>query len=90
MLAHQRRHRMQSSLSLFLEACRLWGQTFENDMLLCHADDMEEELDLIKMDECSEEMVRKVEDATVQLVDSMDNLLKAMGNPGFCDGKLKH
>ncbi len=90
MLARRRQQRMQSSLQLFLEACRLWGETFENDELLCQADEMEEELDQLNIEECSEEMVTQVEAATVQLINSMDNLFKAMGGPGFCHGRLKH
>ena len=86
----RRQHCLQSSLDLFLEACRLWGKAFENDYLLMQIEEMEDSLQYIDMDECSEEMVNKVELASVQLVNSMDNLLKAMGDVGFCDNKLKH
>jgi len=86
----RRQHRLQSSLELFLEACRLWGETFENDDLLCQAEEMEQQLEQARLDECSEETVIQVESATIQLINSMDNLLKAMGSPGFCYGKLKH
>jgi hypothetical protein len=82
----RRQHRLQSSLQLFLEACRLWGETFENDELLCQTDEMERQLEQARLDECSEETVIQVEGATVQLINSMDNLLKAMGSPGFTDG----
>lgn len=90
MLSHHRQHRMQSSLQLFLEACRLWGQTFENDELLCRIEAMGEELQQMELSECSEELVKQVEEATVQLVDSMDNLFKALGGQGFCHGRFKH
>ncbi len=86
----RRQHRLQSSLELFLEACRLWGETFENDDLLCQAEEMEEQLEQAEIGEYPEETVIQVESATVQLINSMDNLLKAMGSPGFCYGKFKH
>lgn len=86
----RRQHRLQSSLELFIEACRMWGQAFENDYLLVQIDEMEDALPYIDMDECSDEMVNKVEVASVQLVNSMDNLLKAMGDVGFCHNKVKH
>ncbi len=89
-MVSRRQHRLQSSLDLFVEACRLWGRTFEIDDLLLQVDEMESELESITVVECSEELVDQVETATVHLINSMDNLLKAMGGPGFCYGQYKH
>lgn len=90
MLARTRHLRLQSSLDLFLHACRLWGKTFENDELLMQVQDMETELERVMLDDCPEEVVQKVETATIYLINNMDNFLKSIGDSGFYHNEVMH
>ena len=90
MLSRQRQQRLHSSLQLFLQACRLWGRTFENDELLHRVEEMARELQAMQLQECPEEMVQQVEKATVQLIESMDRLFRSMGAPGLRWEEIKH
>ncbi len=90
MLERHKRERIYSSIKLFLDACELWGKTFENDDLLEQISGMEEVVTHLSMKDCSEDTIVQIERATLTLIDNMDQVLKTFGSQGIVYPGAKH
>ena len=90
MIERHKRERIHSSIKLFLDACELWGKTFDNDDLLEQIRDMEEIVNRLDIKDCSEDTIYQIEDATLTLIDNMDQVLKSFGSQGIIYQGSKH
>lgn len=90
MLEKHKRERIHSSIKLFLDACELWGKTFENEDLLEQIRGMEEIVTHLSMRDCSDETIFQIERATLTLIDNMDQVLKTFGAQGIVYQGSKH
>ncbi len=82
--------RVQSSLTLLLEACRHWAESFNNPELLEQVVEMEYILNHLDQADCSDDSVHKLEDVTMNLISNMDQFLKSMGEEGLEFKLVKH
>ena len=84
---YKKQERIKSSMILFFEACKLWGKIFENDELIQHIQEAEENFKQLDFKNCSEESIQLIEKATSDLISNMDNTLKSLGLEGItCKG----
>jgi hypothetical protein len=90
MIDRHKRERVSSSIKLFLDACELWGKTFDNYDLLEQVRDMEEILNQIDLKGCTEDTIHQIEDATLTLIGNMDQVLKSFGSQGIIYNGPKH
>jgi hypothetical protein len=90
MLDRHKRERVSSSIKLFLDACELWGKTFKNYDLLEQVRDMEDILNRLDLDDCTEDTICQIEKATLTLIGNMDQVLRSFGSQGIIYHGLKH
>ena len=90
MLDKRKRERVYSSLRLFLDACELWGKTFENTDLLEQIQEMEENVHQLDFTGCSNDTIDEIESATINLIENMDQVLKSIGAQGIRYSGQKH
>ncbi len=90
MLDRHKRERIYSSIRLFLDACEFWGETFGNDDLLEQVRDMEDIITQLDLKSCSEDTINQIEEATLILIDNMDQVLKSFGAQGITYSGPKH
>lgn len=86
----RKNQRIQSSLTLLLEACRHWAGSFENPRLIEQIVDMEFVLNRLDMTDCSEDSIDELEEVTVNLIANMDRFLKSIGQEGIAINFTKH
>ncbi len=82
--------RVQSSLTLLLEACRHWAESLDNSKLLKQVVEMEFILDHLDQADCSDDSVHKLENVTMNLISNMDQFLKSLGDKGLEFKLVKH
>ena len=87
---HIKQERIKSSMMLFFDACKLWGRIFNNDELIYHIQEAEDNFSSIDFKNCSEESIQLIEIATSQLLANMDNTLKSLGLEGIAYKGIKH
>jgi DNA mismatch repair ATPase MutS len=90
MVDRHKRERVYSSIKLFLDACELWGKTFDNNDLLDQVRDLERMVNHFDLEGCSEDTVHQIERATLTLIDNMDQVLKSFGSQGIIYRGPKH
>ena len=89
-LDNKKQERIKSSMMLFFDACKLWGRIFNNDDLVVHIQEAEDNFKAIDFNNCSEESIQLIERATSQLLTNMDNTLKSLGLEGITYKGTKH
>ena len=82
--------RIQSSLTLLLDACRYWADAFDNTELLNQIMDMEFVLSRLDLASCPDDSVNEIENVTINLVTNMDRFLKSMGEEGIAFSAVQH
>ena len=82
--------RVQSSLTLLLEACRHWAESFNNSELLEQIIDMEFILSHLDQANCTDDSVQRLENVTMNLISNMDQFMKSMGEEGLEFKLVKH
>ena len=90
LLDQRKNQRIQSSLTLLLDACRNWAGSFENSCLVDQISDMEFVLSRLDLADCSENSVDELEKVTVNLIANMDKFLKSIGQEGLEIISTKH
>ncbi len=86
----RKNQRIQSSLTLLLDACRHWAGSFENTALIDQIADMEFILTRLDLADCSEDSIDELEKVTVNLIANMDKFLKSIGQEGIAIGFTRH
>ena len=82
--------RIQSSLTLLLDACNHWADSFENPGLLDQVTEMELVLKSLDLANCSNQSVGELEKVTITLINNMDKFLKSIGQEGIEFDLTKH
>jgi len=90
MLNRRQKERVYSSIRLFLDACEIWGKIFNNEELLAQVRDIEEILQHLDLNDCTDATVSEIENATLNLIDNMDQVLKSFGAQGLVFRGPKH
>ena len=86
----RKNQRIQSSLNLFLGACRHWAKSFDNPGLLEQITNMEFVLNKLELSNCSDDSVNELEKVTVNLVTNMNRFLKSVGQETIEFNLIKH
>ncbi len=82
--------KLRSLVEVFMDACQVWINYSNDDEFLSEIKKVQYDLNTLDMDNCSEHDIQNIQTMTMQMLDEINNSLKASGYGGLRYRGIKH